>query len=437
MKKEIFSIPITNLKEEVRNRGNRIYPEDALHYCSPSVGGWGVVRVACLVPESVVLFVIPQGCGRHGAIASMMHDYNKQLFYLYMSQVDIITGEHMNKIDKAVESILNKVEKKPKALVLCCTCTDDLLGSDYEGKAKVLEEKFDIDVRIGRMNPIRKESKRPPELMIQKTIYDYLDEVPNEKKDTINIIGSFNGFAKDCEINDILRQAGMEDILHIRDFKTYEQYHGMSRSKYNLLIKPGGKMAVKEMKKRFKIPFADVPVAYRLDGIEENYMKIEQLLGKSLEYKKYRKAAEEIIRDKVKTLGRLSVAVGATANACPFELARELVERDFHVPYIFADQLLPSDEVHVDWLKENAPYITVYSTMSPTMAFFLEEKKKVDLAIGFDAGYFCCGSKTVPLSLDEQLYGYEGTKILYSRMLEVFENPQDLKKEMYQSGMVI
>ncbi|SHK02161.1 nitrogenase component 1 [Paramaledivibacter caminithermalis] len=437
MRQKIFSIPITYLKKEVKNRGNKIYPEDALHYCSPSVGGWGVVRVACLVPESVVLFVIPQGCGRHGAIASMMHNYDKQLFYLYMSQVDIVTGEHMNKIDKAVELILSKLEKKPKALVLCCTCTDDLLGSDYEGKARLLEEKFDIDVRIGRMNPIRKESKRPPELMIQKTIYDYLEAVSNEKKDTINIVGSFKGFTPKCEINTILRQAGIEEILHIRNLKTYEEYQKMSRSKYNLLIKPSGKIATKEMKRRLKIPFADVPVAYRIDGIEENYRKIEQLLGRTLEYKKYRRATEEVIQDKVKALGRLSVAVGSTANACPFELARELVERDFYVPYVFADQLLPCDEVHVDWLKENAPYITVYSTMSPTMTLFLQEKKKVDLAIGFDAGYFCSGSKTVPLSLDEQLYGYEGAKILYSRMIEVFEKPQDLKKEMYQSGMVI
>lgn len=436
MKREVFSIPITKLKEVVKKRNNRIYPDDSLHYCSPSVGGWGVVRVACLVPESVVLFVIPQGCGRHGAIASMMKDYDKQLFYLYISQVDIVTGQHMNKIERAVEEILQKMKKKPKALVLCSTCTDDLLGSDYEGKARLLEEKFHLDVRIGRMNPIRKETKRPPELMIQKTIYDYLHS-SSEKKDTINIIGSFANFKPECEINTILRQSGIEKILHIRDFKTYEEYQEMSMSKYSLVVKPGGMTAAKEMQRRFKIPFADVPVSFRLDGIEDNYKKIEQLLGRVLEYKKYRENTEEIIHEKIKKLGKISVAVGATANACPFELARELVERGLYVPYVFADQLLPSDEVHVEWLKENAPYITVYSTISPSMTLFLKKREKVDLAIGFDAGYFCGGSKTVPLSLDEQLYGYEGLKTLYSRMVEVFENPQDLKKEMYESGMVI
>lgn len=436
MKEEIFSISITNLKEAVKKRDNRIYPNDALHYCSPSVGGWGVVRVACLVPESIVLFVIPMGCGRHGAIASMMHNYNKQLFYMYLSQVDIVTGEHMDKIDRAVDEILQKLKRKPKALVLCSTCTDDLLGSDYEGKARILEEKFDIDVRIGRMNPIRKESKRPPEVMIQRTIYDYLRN-SSEKRNTINIIGSFANIMSGCEIHTILRRSGIEKVLHIRDFKTYEEYQDMSKSKYSLVVKPGGMVAAKEMKKRFKIPFVSVPVSFRLEGIEENYRKIEKILGKSLEYKKYRENAEEVIQEKVKSLGRISVAVGGTANACPFELARDLVERGFYVPYVFADKLLSSDKIHVQWLKENAPYIKVYSTISPSMISFLEKKEKVDLAVGFDAGYFCSKSKTVPLSLDEQLYGYEGAKTLYERMVEVFENPQDLKKEMYQSGMVI
>lgn len=436
MNQDIKSIPITTLKEEVKKRNNQIFPKNILHYCAPSVGGWGVVRVACLVPEAIVLFVIPPGCGRHGAIASFMHEYDNQLYYLYMSEVDIVTGEHMNRIEGAIDEILTRIEKKPKAIVLCSTCTDDLLGSDYIGMAEQLRSKFKLDVQIGKMNPIRKESKRPPELLIQKTIYDFLK--PSDKKEnTINIIGSFANISEDCEIHDLFKEAGIEQLIHIRDCDTYEAFQKMSQSKYNFLIKPGGKIAALEMEKTLGIPFAELPVSYRIEGIEENYKLMEQHLNMDLNYQMHKERCEYAVKGYMNKLKGASIAVGATANVCAFEAAREFVERGFYVPFVFADQLLPYDIQHVEWLEENADYIKVYSTTNPSMSKFLLEDKRVDLAIGFDAGYFCSGSKTVPLSVDEQLYGFKGVETLYARMAETIEGQQDFRMEMYHSGMVI
>lgn len=436
MNGEIKRIPITALREEVKKRNNQIFPKNILHYCAPSVGGFGVVRVACLVPEAIVLFVIPPGCGRHGAIASIMHEYDKQLYYLYMSEVDIVTGEHMNRIEAATEEILSKMPEKPKAMVLCSTCTDDLLGSDYLGMAEQLRIKFKLDVQIGKMNPIRKESKRPPELLIQKTIYDYLK--PTEKKEnTINMIGSFANISNDSEIYDLFKQTGIDQLLHIKDCETYEAFQKMSQSKYNFLIKPGGKIAALEMEKKLGIPFIEVPVSYRIEGIEENYKLMEKYLNIHLNYAAHKARCEDVIRGHLCKLKGASIAVGATANVCPFEVAREFIERGFHVPFVFADQLLPYDVKHVQWLEENASYINVYSTTNPSMSKFLLEDKRVDLAIGFDAGYFCSGSKTVPLAVDEQLYGFKGTEILYARMAVAIEKQQDFRLEMYHSGMVI
>ncbi|WP_432407611.1 nitrogenase component 1 [Wukongibacter sp. M2B1] len=434
MKVKPYSIPIGKLKKEVSGRENRIYPDDILHYCSPSVGGWGVVRVACLVPEAVVLFVIPQGCGRHGAIASYMHKYNRKLFYIYLSEVDLVTGCHMEKINKAVERIIYK--HRPKALLLCHTCVDDLLGSDYEAKAYEIEEKYGIPVRIGTMNPIKKESKKPPELMIQNTIYGFLKN-NMKKENTINVIGSFANIDSECEIHELMRGCGYKKLLHIRDMESLDSYMQMAKSKYAFLIKPSGSLAVKHMKKSLNIDYVDVPVSYRKEDIRRNYELIGNMLGVKMDVDKYERQSEDVIRESIRNIGKISVAIGTTANACPFELARELVERDIHVPYVFADQLMVSDYEHVDWLSENASYMKVYTTLSPSMISFIKEENKVDIAIGFDAGYFCSESKTVPLSVDEQPYGYKGVEKLYSRILETINKPQNFKREMYQSGLVI
>ena len=62
----------------------------SLHYCSPAHGGWGIVRVGMLIPESYQLFVCPSACGRHGALGAVKQGNKKRLSYLYIDEADII-----------------------------------------------------------------------------------------------------------------------------------------------------------------------------------------------------------------------------------------------------------------------------------------------------------------------------------------------------------
>ena len=80
--------------------------EDTLHYTSPAHGGWGMVRIGMLVPESVQLFVCPFACGRHGAIGAMRQGFKDRLAYLYVDQNDIVRG-YDDQIPGAVEELLD------------------------------------------------------------------------------------------------------------------------------------------------------------------------------------------------------------------------------------------------------------------------------------------------------------------------------------------
>ncbi|MBQ7784266.1 MAG: hypothetical protein IJ368_09875, partial [Oscillospiraceae bacterium] len=51
----------------------RCFTPSGLHYVSAAHGGWGVVRIAALVPESHQLFVCPFACGRHGALGGAVN----------------------------------------------------------------------------------------------------------------------------------------------------------------------------------------------------------------------------------------------------------------------------------------------------------------------------------------------------------------------------
>ena len=44
---------------------------EQLRYICPGNGGWGMVRIAMMIPESYELFISPAACGRHGALGAV------------------------------------------------------------------------------------------------------------------------------------------------------------------------------------------------------------------------------------------------------------------------------------------------------------------------------------------------------------------------------
>lgn len=436
MNSKAFHLSISEIGDTGSHWQRRVMPPNCLHYCPASAGGWGIIRVGLLVPESVMLFVSPAGCGRHGAIAGIQLGFKNRLFLLYMDEMDIVTGQYMEKIPQAVVEILTAARPQPKAMLICATCIDDLLGSDYDGLARQLEAKHRIPVRICHMDPIAMDGKTPPPFTVQQAIYDFLDR-PSEKEHAVNIIGNFAPIDDESEFYKVMAAAGFSKVRHIAACATLEEFRMMSRATHNVLIKPGGRLAVQQMEEKLGIPYCFTQIAYGLESIAQTYRTLGEFLGVKLRIERYREEAEESVKSYRRLLGPLTVSVGSTANASPFELARALTEYDFRVRYIFADLILDSDLEYVEWLKHHNPDIKVFTNVHPTMVNFIGQELTVDLAVGFDAGYFCLGAKTVPLSLDKQPFGYRGVTYLFREMLKALENPQNHREQMYASGMVI
>lgn len=436
MSSKAFRLSIGDLGKTISDWKCKVMPPNCLHYCPASAGGWGIIRVGLLVPESVMLFVSPAGCGRHGAIAGIQHGFKKRLFFLHLDEMDVVTGQHMEKIPQAVTEIIDSAQPRPEAILICATCIDDLLASDYDGLAQQLELEHGIPVRICRMDPIAMDGKRPPVFTVQEAIYDFLQPSSKEKP-AINIIGNFSPLDAESEFYEVMTAGGVSEVKHIAACNTFEEFQQMSRATHNILIKLGGHLAACQMEKKLGIPYCFIPVAYGLETIAQSYRKLEEFLDISLNVKQYRLEAQDNIETYRRKLGPLRVAVGQSINASSFELARALTEYGFQVRYIFADIVLSSDLEHVEWLKSHASDIEVFTNAHPTMVDFLNQKLTVDLAVGFDAGYFCSGAKTVPLSLDSQPFGYRGVVYLFREMLEALENPQNHREQMYKSGMVI
>lgn len=436
MNSDVFHLLVDEIEPTSSYWQRRLVPAKYLHYCPASAGGWGIIRVGLLVPESAMLFVAPAGCGRHGAIAGIQLGFKKRLFLLHINEMDAITGKHMEKIPQAVAEIMTTARPRPKAMLICATCIDDLLGSDYESLARQLESMHKIPVRICRMNPPVADTKKPPTFTVQQSIYDFLEH-SSAKKRALNLIGSFAPIDPDSEFHRVMAEAGFGAIRHIAACTTFDEFRAMSKSTHSLLIKPGGILAVELIKEKLGIPYCITPISYSFNGIAQTYRILEQFLDVKLNTDRYHEEALDTVESHKKSLGAMTVAVGSTANASPFELARAMTEFGFRTQYVFADMILASDHEHVDWLRLNNPEIKIFTNNHPTMANLIDQKLTVDLAIGFDAGYFCSGAKTAPLSLDKQPFGYQAIIYLFREMVKAFENPQNHRQQMYASGMVV
>ena len=410
------------------------YSSETLHYATPAHGGWGVVRVGMLVPESQQLFICPFACGRHGAIGALQQQLKDRLHYLYVDQSDIIEG-YDNLIVEQVPLLLASLEELPKVLLLFVSCLDDLIGTNHEAIIEELSSLYpQIDFRFCHMNPISLDSNSPPAVTIQRNMYSLLKPASTKQK-TINAIGNLEAFDKDCELYHLLALASFR-LLHISECTTYQEFQAMSQSSLNLVVGLQGVLPAEEMEHKLKIPALFAPVSYRWEAIEKNYERLAEQLGISICLEAYRVKTERQVQQTKAIVRRKPIIIDASATSRPFELARFLLEEGFQVAKIFVQKTIPLEKEHHDWILEKYPLVEVIPPLHPEMVkdspLFPDS-----LAIGVEGAYLCKSNYPVDLIGDATLYGYRGLELLMQKMSEAIQNPRSLQQIIEDYKLVV
>lgn len=406
-----------NIPEQFRSNTHLIYSSPAtLAFNSPGAEGFGVKRAGLAIPDSIMLIVAPGCCGRNTSLISSMPEYNDRFFYLMMDETDIVTGRHLKKIPKAVKEICDCCEKKPSVVMICITCVDALLGTDMERVCRKAEEKVDIPVRPCYMYALTREGRKPPMVHVRQSLYSLLD--PQKKKgNVVNLLGFFSPLVDDCEMYELLQQAGVKTIHEISRCKDYEEYQTMSQANFNLVLHPEARFAAEDFHDRLKIPFIELRRLYQTDKIENQYRALGQVLGVSFDQEVYKKAAEEAVERFREVCPDASFAVGECMNGDPFELALALVRYGFRVPEIYGT-ITAENFVYIRHLAELSPDTKVFSNMEPTMLYYDPSGSGVNLTIGKDAGYYHRDQPNAVWNQDRQPYGYAGVRRLFETLTE-------------------
>ena len=393
-----------------------IYSSPAtLAFNSPGAEGFGVKRAGLAVPGSIMLIVAPGCCGRNTSMISSMREYHDRFFYLMMDETDIVTGRHLKKIPKAVKEICESVEKEPSVVMICITCVDALLGTDMERICRKATEEVGLPVRPCYMYALTREGRKPPMVHVRQSLYSLLE--PKKKKgNVVNLLGFFSPLVNDCELYDLLRQAGVKTIHEISRCRDYEEYLTMAEANFNVVLHPEARFAAEDFHDRLKIPFIELTRLYQIDKIASQYRAFGAAIGAEFDDEKPRAQAQAAVDQFRESHPDASFAIGECMNGDSFELSLALVRYGFAVKEIYGT-LTAENFIYLKQLAKLSPDTKVFSNLEPTMLYYDAADCGVNFTIGKDAGYYHPECPNVVWNQDRQPYGYAGVRRLFEALL--------------------
>lgn len=410
-----------NIPPELLTSTQLIYSSPAtLAFNSPGAEGFGVKRAGLAVPGSIMLLVAPGCCGRNTKLLSEVKGYEDRFFFLLMDESDIVTGRHLDRIPDAIEEILDYLEEKPSCVMICSTCVDALLGTDWERVCRKAQKRVHIPVRPCYMYALTREGRKPPMVLVRKSIYSMLEPVEKRNSRTVNLLGYFAPLIEDCEFYDILHQMGIRRINEISRCGDFDSYKEMAKANFNIVLDPECRTAADDLEKRLKIPYLELPRLYQIDKIHNLYQIFGKTLGMKVDDTQFRQEAEAEIREFRSRFGDLTFAVGEMMNANAFELSLALVQMGFQVSEIYTN-ISETDYSYIRHLADLSPETRVFTNISPTMLFYDIGNKKADITIGKDAKYYHPDAPNVPWNEDRQPFGYAGLRKLFRQLTQALE----------------
>ncbi|WP_367931892.1 nitrogenase component 1 [Enterocloster citroniae] len=438
---------------EVNSRGAGIEIADVsglapftygLEYSAPARGGWTIVHIGMLLPESHQVFVCAQSCLRGVVLSAAELNDSHRFSTISVDEDSVLEGDCEEIIIRGVTHILEEMPKLPRALLLFTSCIHHFLGTDMKLVFGELDRRFpQVGFVQCWMNPIMRKTKMPPDPFMRKQLYSLLEPAEISEKQ-VNIIGNNLAVRRSSELYRILEENGfaLKDICTCRDF---EEYRTMAEGCLNIVIHPLGRPAAQELEERLGQRWVYLPVSYNWDEISERWKCLSDLLNldskkvwRDMEADRLQQAAEHALRTLAQTLSDWSVVIDYTISSRPLGMAKLLVMCGFKVERIYADTISSEEADVLEWLKIHCPRMlvcpTVYHKMAVLPRTFCGEKSGKVLAMGQKAAYFTGTGHFVNMVEDGGLYGYGGILELAGLMEEAAREEKDTEKLIQVKG---
>ena len=414
-----------------------------LEYSSPARGTWNIVHTGMLIPEAHEVFVCAAGCLRGVVLTAAEMGTTDRFSTVAVRENNLLDGDMEDLVIEGVTDIINKLPKRPPAVLVYTSCVHHFTGVDLDMIYATLRSRFpDIDFTDCYMNPIMRKSGLTPDQLMRSRLYMLLHEREIDPE-AVAIIGNDLPTDEDSDLMKILKGAGLK-IHEITSCKTYEEYQQMAESRvyisYNPDAAPGGDM----LSERLGGTHYALKFSFDYDEIDATFAGLAEVLGiaprSSEEISALRAECEKELKETNALIGDTPVSIDYTYCPRPLGLAKLLLDHGINVTRVYADGIPGGDRAAFESLQKEHPDLMIYPTVHPGMRFArtanVDDQREVKvLAIGQKAAAFEETDHFVNVVEGGGMTGYEAVIRTCRMMREAFLEKKEMRELVQIKGL--
>ena len=417
--------------------------QPGLEFNSPAHGNWNIVHTGMLVPEAHQIYVCADNCMRGVVLTAAEMNAADRFSFVIVEEKDLLGGNLEDVTIEGVTDVLNRLDKKPKAVLLFTVCLHHFLGSDLDRIYGELEKRFpEIFFMRCFMDPIMQKTGPTPDQKLRLAMYD---AVPEREADPrcVTVLGSDFALDEGADICRLLKKNGI-CLRETPACETWEDYQKLGEGSLILNGYPAGKFGTEKQARRLGRPFLYLPGSFDYEEIQEQEEKLLGMLEqqnnrktgeiKGLDIEKEIRECEEALSHAHQIIGDTPIAVDYLFHPRPLGLTKLLLTHKFQVQSVFLDSISPEEKEVFFWLKENYPELKLISTIRPEMRERTRQQSEKILAIGQKAAWFTGSRNFVNMVQGGGLWGFDGIRHTAQLMVEAFHEEKDPEDLIVRKG---
>lgn len=419
-----------------------------LEFNSPAHGNWNIVHTGMLMPEAIQIYVCADNCMRGVVLTAAEMNAADRFSFVTVEEENLLNGNLEDVTIEGVTDVLNKLEKKPKAVLLFTVCLHHFLGCDLDRVYEELGTRFPEIVFVRCfMDPIMQKHGLTPDQKLRKAMYDLLITKEPDPL-TVTLVGSDFVLDESSDIKRLLRSTG-HTLRELPACKTWAEYQQLGSAEIFVSCYPPAKYGAAMLTERLNRTHLYLPGCFDYGEIKEEIRNLikELQAGWSREDTSNTKCAditseeieafcqreitlcEDSINHAKSIIGGTPVVLDYLYHPRPLGLAKLLLEHGFHVTTVYLDSISPEEKPAFDWLKLHHPDLELRATIQTKMRVLPRGTEGKVLAIGQKAAWFSGSRNFVNMVQGGGLWGFDGIRGTMELMTEAFleeKDPEDL-----------
>ncbi len=306
------------------------------------------------IPGVQMIYVSALACTRHRNIDFIEMQRKGRLSYLLFNEVDMITGDYIQKTMDAAAEIA--AERNPSGIILLTGCQSALLSTDYKLLTEEIEQQIGCPVRVhDGCRLCGFDEEKGGSSSIDQMLYSFITPTEKSPEISVNILGSAQP-DENSELFSMLARAGVTTVHRLSACKTFADYQKMGSAHLNILTTPQDLSIGQHLKEILGIPYVCLGGIYDDAQLSCAYNKLAKLLNISIDTAAFSEQLQAKLQQMKESVGDRPIHVEGDA-----ELAKWLLTEGFPVKSLTLNPHQGLNDEQKDWFHENAPDFRVES----------------------------------------------------------------------------